>query len=251
MEALQHYLLDHSQPQDPVLAWLEHQTHCQTVHPRMLSGEPMGSFLTFLVQQIRPQRILEIGTFTGYSAICMAKGLQAVHEQVPVTDAPQPGTPAAVGVLQPAAPAVLQPPVAPVAPILDTIEIVDEQEALIREAFERSGVQSIVRLHIGDALQVIPTLAAAGARYQLIYIDGNKRQYVAYYNLAKSLLDPGGVILADNVLWDNKVLDATQQDAQTRGIRDFNEAVHADAGARHFLLPLFDGLMVVMPATSR
>lgn len=207
MDPLQEYISRHSQPQDEVLSWLETQTHYRTIHPRMLSGEPMGRFLTLFVQMISAARILEIGTFTGYSAICMARGL------------PEGG-------------------------LLDTIEIFDEQQDLIQEAFKRAGVLERVHLHIGDALTVIPLLAAQGATYQMVYIDGNKREYSAYYKAVKPLVSPGGYILADNVLWDGKVLDSTATDAQTKGILAFNDLVANDPDVFNVLLPLGDGLML-------
>ncbi|MDD2642621.1 MAG: O-methyltransferase [Bacteroidales bacterium] len=207
MDPLQEYISRHSQPQDEVLSWLETQTHYRTIHPRMLSGEPMGGFLTLFVQMISAARILEIGTFTGYSAICMARGL------------PEGG-------------------------LLDTIEIFDEQQDLIQEAFKRAGVLERVRLHIGNALTVIPLLAAQGVTYQMVYIDGNKREYSAYYKAVKPLVSPGGYILADNVLWDGKVLDSTATDAQTKGILAFNDLVANDPDVFNVLLPLGDGLML-------
>jgi predicted O-methyltransferase YrrM len=207
MDPLQEYISRHSQPQDEVLSWLETQTHYRTIHPRMLSGEAMGGFLTLFVQMISAARILEIGTFTGYSAICMARGL------------PEGG-------------------------LLDTIEIFDEQQDLIQEAFKRAGVLERVHLHIGDALTVIPLLAAQGATYQMVYIDGNKREYSAYYKAVKPLVSPGGYILADNVLWDGKVLDSTATDAQTKGILAFNDLVANDPDVFNVLLPLGDGLML-------
>lgn len=207
MDPLQEYISRHSQPQDEVLSWLETQTHYRTIHPRMLSGEPMGGFLTLFVQMISAARILEIGTFTGYSAICMARGL------------PEGG-------------------------LLDTIELFDEQQDLIQEAFKRAGVLEQVHLHIGDALTVIPLLAAQGVTYQMVYIDGNKREYSAYYKAVKPLVSPGGYILADNVLWDGKVLDSTATDAQTKGILAFNNLVANDPDVFNVLLPLGDGLML-------
>ena len=207
MDPLQEYISRHSQPQDEVLSWLETQTHYRTIHPLMLSGEPMGGFLTLFVQMISAARILEIGTFTGYSAICMARGL------------PEGG-------------------------LLDTIEIFDEQQDLIQEAFKRAGVLERVRLHIGNALTVIPLLAAQGVTYQMVYIDGNKREYSAYYKAVKPLVSPGGYILADNVLWDGKVLDSTGTDAQTKGILAFNDLVANDPDVFNVLLPLGDGLML-------
>lgn len=204
---IERYVTAHSQPQDEVLAWLERETHYRTVHPRMLCGEPMGTFLTLWVQLMRPSRILEIGTFTGYSAICLARGLDANSRG------------------------------------LDTIEIFDEHQTLIQEAFARSGMAPRIRVHWGDALQVIPQLGPGP--FPLVYMDGNKREYEAYYDLVKPLVPKGGYILADNVLWDGKVADDTQRDAQTLGIRAFNKKVQEDPDVTNVLLPLFDGLMII------
>jgi len=207
MDALQRYLEDHSKGTGPVLEWLERETRYRTVHPRMLGNEPMGSFLTLLVQMIRPRNVLEIGTFTGYSAICMARGLE-------------PGA------------------------RIDTIEIFDEHNDLIREAFRRSGLEERIVLHTGDALQVVPQMHREGRRFQLAYIDGNKREYCTYYRDVKALLDPGGYIVADNVLWDGKVWDQRNRDAQTEGIRAYNRLVMQDDEVSAVLLPFGDGVSI-------
>ncbi|HHV03793.1 MAG: O-methyltransferase [Bacteroidales bacterium] len=207
MDDLTKYLLDHSKGRDPLLEWLERETHFRSVHPRMLSGEPMGSFLTMIVKMIRPRNILEIGTFTGYSAICMARGLDLTSG-------------------------------------IDTIEINDEQRDLIREAFRRSGLRDRIVLHQGDALKIIPRMQRKGLRFQLVYIDGNKREYVDYYRLVKPMVDPGGYIIADNVLWDGKVWDKENRDAQTQGIRAYNRLVADDQDVSVVLLPLGDGLSI-------
>ena len=139
-DILKKYMNDHSRQKEPVLEWLERETHYRCVHPRMLSGEPLGSLLTMLVKMIRPRNILEIGTFTGYSSICMGRGLTPEGR-------------------------------------IDTIEIFDENNDLIMEAFRRSGLERQINLHNGNALEVIPRLLQNGYTCQLVYIDGNKLSY--------------------------------------------------------------------------
>lgn len=206
-EMLKKYLHDHSRQKEPVLEWLERETHYRCVHPRMLSGEPLGSFLSMLVKMIRPRNILEIGTFTGYSSICMGRGLSPEGR-------------------------------------IDTIEIFDEHNDLIIEAFRRSGLESQIHLHTGNALEVIPGLRENGYSCQLAYIDGNKREYCDYYREVKKVLEPGGYIIADNVLWDGKVADPKYKDPQTAGLRAYNILVLKDPEVTTVLLPLGDGLSI-------
>lgn len=207
MDVLNQYILDHSTPASETLQWLERETHYRTIHPRMLTDEPMGTFLTLWVQTQRPKRILEIGTFTGYGSICLAKGLEKGG-------------------------------------MLDTIEIFDEHQDLIEEAFRRSGLESRIHLYIGDAKDIIVSLQEQGYTYDLVYMDANKREYCEYYRLVKPLIPVGGILLADNVLWDGKVADSQSQDAQTKGLRAFNNLVQSDPDVVNVLLPLRDGLTV-------
>lgn len=179
----------------------------------MLSGAVQGRFLTMLTRMISPSRALELGTFTGYSAVCIAGGL------------PENGH-------------------------LDTLEINDELEDIITEGLEMAGVSGKVSLHIGDAKDTLKRLAAgidAGEeQYGLIYMDANKREYPEYYSLVFDMLKPGGYILADNVLWDGKVcLDPLPQDRQTQGIARFNEIVRNDARVESVILPVRDGLNII------
>ncbi|MFA5443612.1 MAG: O-methyltransferase [Bacteroidales bacterium] len=206
-DILKKYMNDHSRQKEPVLEWLERETHYRCVHPRMLSGEPLGSLLTMLVKMIRPRNILEIGTFTGYSSICMGRGLTPEGR-------------------------------------IDTIEIFDEHNDLIMESFHRSGLEGQIHLHTGDALEVIPRLLEDGYTCQLVYIDGNKREYCDYYTAAKQVLVPGGYIIADNVLWDGKVADQKNKDPQTEGLRAYNCLVLEDQEVSTVLLPLGDGLSI-------
>lgn len=213
MDTLYRYILDHSSAQTDALAWIERQTNIRTNHARMLSGAVQGRFLTMLTRMISPSRALELGTFTGYSAVCIAGGL------------PENGH-------------------------LDTLEINDELEDIITEGLEMAGVSGKVSLHIGDAKDTLKRLAAgidAGeGQYGLIYMDANKREYPEYYSLVFDMLKPGGYILADNVLWDGKVcLDPLPQDRQTQGIARFNEIVRNDARVESVILPVRDGLNII------
>ncbi|HOO42158.1 MAG TPA: O-methyltransferase [Bacteroidales bacterium] len=207
MDVLKKYLNGLSRQQDPVLEWLERETHYRCVHPRMLSGEPLGSFLTMLVKMIHPRNVLEIGTFTGYSSICMGRGLSPEGR-------------------------------------IDTIEIFDENNDLIREAFRKSGLEKQINLHTGNALEVIPGMKQNGYTCQLAYIDGNKREYCDYYAVVKQVLEPGGYIIADNVLWDGKVADPKHKDPQTEGLRAYNILVSQDPEVTSVLLPLEDGFSI-------
>jgi len=207
MDMLKRYLNDLSRQQDPVLEWLERETHYRCIHPRMLSGEPLGSFLTMMVKMIRPRNVLEIGTFTGYSSICMGRGLSPEGR-------------------------------------IDTIEIFDENNDLIREAFRRSGLEKQIYLHTGNALEVIPGMRQNRYTCQLAYIDGNKREYCDYYAVVKQVLAPGGYIIADNVLWYGKVADPKYKDPQTEGLRAYNKMVYVDQEVTSVLLPLGDGLSI-------
>ena len=200
------YLKTHSTPASEALQWLERQTHLRTNHARMLSGHEVGSLLAMISRLARPANILELGVFTGYSTICLAEGLA------------EGGT-------------------------IHAIEINDELEDLIREGYGKAGIAGKVQLHFGDAKEIIPTL---DCRFDLVYIDANKREYPDYYNLVFDKVVQGGLILADNVLWDGKVLqEPMPQDAQTRGIAAFNDMVAADPRVEVFILPVRDGLSVI------
>ena len=200
------YLKAHSTPASEALQWLERQTHLRTSHARMLSGHEVGSLLALISRLARPSSILELGVFTGYSTICLAEGLA------------EGGT-------------------------IHAVEINDELEDLILEGYAKAGIADKVQLHFGDAKDIIPQL---GGSFDLVYIDANKREYCEYYELVFDKVAPGGLILADNVLWDGKVLqEPMPQDAQTRGIAAFNDMVAADPRVEVFILPVRDGLSVI------
>ena len=206
---LNEYLLNYSQEQDAVLAWLQKQTNLRTNHARMLCGPVEGKLIEFISRMVAPENILEIGAFTGYSAICLGRGLK------------EGGT-------------------------LDSLELNDELEDLILQAHEKAGLQDRITLHIGDAKETLKRLKDEGKMYDLVFIDANKREYVTYYELVFDMVRPGGYILADNVLWDGKVYqENVPQDAQTQGIYKFNLLVKEDPRVENVILPLRDGMNLI------
>ncbi len=212
MENLYKYIEEHSTRQTEALEWIEKQTHIRTNHGRMLTGAVQGRFLKMLVEATGPRNILEIGTFTGYSAVCLAMSL------------PENGH-------------------------MDTLEINDELEDLILEGFDRAGVREKISLIIGDAKESMVRLRKEileeGIRpqYDLVYIDANKREYPEYYDLVFDMVKTGGYILADNVLWDGKVCeDPMPRDRQTLGIAAFNDMAAADPRVESVIIPVRDGL---------
>lgn len=228
MERIYEYIKQHATPQSEALAWVEKQTHIRTNHARMLSGSAQGQLMRMLVQMTGARRILELGTFTGYSAICMASAL------------PEDGH-------------------------LDTLELNDELEDLILEGFERAGLADKIELHIGDCKETLKRMRSEmglewpGSEtdsesapvseellYDIVYIDANKREYPEYYELVFDMIRPGGLSLGDNVIWDGKVCqDPMPQDKQTVGIARFNDMVSADPRVESVILPMRDGLNVI------
>ncbi len=209
MEKIYQYIKDHATAQSEALAWVEKQTHIRTNHARMLSGAVQGQIMRMLVQTSRASRILELGTFTGYSAICLASAM------------PEGGH-------------------------LDTLEINDELEDLILEGFDRAGLSDKIDLHIGDCKETLRRFREEGREYDLVYMDANKREYPEYYELIFDMVRPGGLILADNVLWDGKVCEVPMpQDKQTLGIARFNDMVTEDRRVESVILPLRDGLNLI------
>lgn len=201
------YILAHIDPESDYLNALYRDTHLRLLYPRMASGHLQGRLLKMLVQMIRPRRIIEIGTYSGYSALCMAEGL------------PEGG-------------------------ILHTVEINDEQEDFTRPWLEGSPWADKIRFHIGDALDLVPRL---GLTFDLAFIDADKRKYTDYYEMLLPLLSPGGYILADNTLWDGHVLEEHPHasDLQTIRIKEFNDRVAADPRVEKVILPLRDGLTMI------
>lgn len=209
MEKIYQYIKNHATAQSEALAWVEKQTHIRTNHARMLSGSVQGQIMRMLVQACGASRILELGTFTGYSAICLASAMTEEGH-------------------------------------LDTLEINDELEDLILEGFDRAGLSENIDLHIGDCKETLRRFREEGREYDLVYMDANKREYCEYYELIFDMVRPGGFILADNVLWDGKVCeDPMPQDKQTIGIARFNDMVTADPRVESVILPLRDGLNLI------
>lgn len=202
------YLEMHSGPEDPLLHELWRETNLKVNMPQMLSGRQQGVFLEIISRMLRPKYILEIGTFTGYSAICLARGLQEGGKLI-------------------------------------TLEKNDELRSMSQKYFERAGLQEKIELINGDAMEIIPGLEVV---FDLVFIDADKRAYSQYLELVLPRLRPGGIILADNVLWSGKVYDENAQDQDTQAIRKFNRDVVMSNGTRHLIVPLRDGLFLIQKA---
>jgi len=200
------YILSHIDPQDEVLKELERETHLKVIHARMISGHLQGQVLTMFSKMIQPKTILEVGTFTGYSAICLAKGLQKTGKII-------------------------------------TIEIDDELENLAKKYIDKAGLKDIIVQRIGAALEIIPTLKES---FDLVFLDADKREYVAYYNLVFDKVRNGGYIIADNTLWSGKVLEKhASDDEQTKGVIEFNTLIKNDNRVEKVILALRDGMTVI------
>ena len=218
MEDIYRYIEKHASKPSEALEWVVKQTHIRTNHARMLSGLTQGQTMRMFVQMTGARRILELGTFTGYSAICLASGL------------PEDGH-------------------------MDTLELNDELEDLILEGFERAGLEDRISVHFGDCKETLkelrlgmglPAEVDEAKLYDIVYIDANKREYCEYYDLVFDMIRPGGLILADNVIWDGKVCqDPLPQDKQTLSIARFNDMVSSDPRVESVILPIRDGLNVI------
>ena len=205
-EQLEDYILAHIDKEGDVLRLVNRDTHVYNLRPRMCSGHLQGKLLKMFVRMIKPRRVLELGTFTGYSALAMAEGLAEDAE-------------------------------------LHTVEIDDELEDFICEHFEASPRREQIHLHIGDAAMMVPQL---GGQFDLVFIDANKRNYCDYYHLVMPLVPVGGFIIADNTLWDGKVANLPQKiDSQTAGILAFNDLVANDDRVEKVIIPIRDGLTVI------
>lgn len=205
-QEIEEYCEEHSTPQSELLYRLTRETNLKVMNPRMLSGHLQGMLLTTLVRMMQAQNVLEIGTYTGYSALCLAEGLSENGQ-------------------------------------LHTIEVDEEREEMIRKYFAESPCGKHITLHIGDALQVIPTLTN---RWDLVFIDADKEDYIAYYEAILPQVRKGGIILADNVLWSGKVLGEIKRgDKDTRALCQFNDYILHDERVTNFLMPFRDGIMFI------
>lgn len=203
---IEKYIFEHIGSEDPVLRELDRETHLKVPGARMLSGHLQGQLLTLLSKMIQPERILEIGTFTGYSAICLAKGLNENGRLI-------------------------------------TIELDDELEELAQKYFSKARLQKKIIQLIGPALEIVPSLSET---FDLVFLDADKREYVDYYNLVFDKVRSGGYLIADNTLWSGKVLDEPAPgDEQTLGIIAFNEMIKNDSRVEKVILPLRDGMTII------
>lgn len=217
MMTLDDYILNHIEPEGDYLHRLWRATNIHTIHGRMVSGHLQGRLLKLLVLMLKPQRILEVGTFSGYSALCMAEGLKQVH---------------------------LSRGAEGVRPMLYTYEINDEMEDFTRPWIEGSDVADYIDFRIGDAIAEAPRL---GLAFDMAFLDGDKRTYVEAYDTLLPLINSGGAILADNTLWDGHVVDpAYDHDHQTVSIRQFNDHVAADPRVETVILPERDGMTLIV-----
>lgn len=212
MDLLEQYVHDNTEPEGALLKALDRETHLRVIAPRMLSGHIQGRLLKMLTMMMRPRHVLEIGTFTGYSALSIAEGL--------ADDA-----------------------------IIDTMEVEDELEEISRSFFDRSEHGHKIRLHIGSALELAPRL---GYTFDMVFMDGDKREYPDYYRMlmgdadGRPLLHSGSVIIADNILWSGKVVEPiAHNDRHTQAIVEFNRMVLEDDRVENVIVPLRDGLNVI------
>lgn len=206
IESLDEYILEHSDEEGALLSALNRDANVNLLRPRMLSGHLQGRILKMFCRMLRPKRILEIGTYTGYATLCMAEGLEENA-------------------------------------LIYTIEINDEMEDFIMKYLPQSPNKDKIKLIFGDAMEVIPQLKET---FDLVFIDADKRLYSEYYDLVFPRLKQGGVILADNTLWDGHVVEEFHvSDKQTRGILSFNKKVKEDPRVEKVILPLRDGLTMI------
>ncbi len=204
---IESYALDHTEKESSLLSNLNRQTHLKVLQPRMLSGHLQGRILSFLSTAVKPKFVLEIGTYTGYSALCLAEGLDDNGKLI-------------------------------------TIDKNPELEPFASSYFNESSFKNQIEFINGDALEVIPTLRY---KWDLVFIDADKENYINYFDLVVNNVNSGGWIIADNVLWSGKVLkEASSNDMETSIIQQFNEKVHLDDRVRNVLFPVRDGMMVMI-----
>lgn len=204
---IEDYAEAHSTQENDALKALNRETYADVLMPRMLSGHLQGRVLSMFSNMLRPRRILEIGTYTGYAALCMAEGLTKDG-------------------------------------VLHTIDINEELETMVRKYIKKAGMENKIQFHIGNALEIVPAL---NETFDMVFIDADKENYSTYYDLVFDKMRSGGIIIADNVLWSGKVLDEKelQKDVETKALNEFNKKVHADDRVENVLMPIRDGLMVV------
>ena len=205
---LDDYIVEHSAEESPLLKELNRDTWTNIILPRMLSGRLQGRVLSMLSHMIKPNRVLEIGTYTGYSAICIAEGMLDDGK-------------------------------------LYTLDINEELEEMVRSYFEKAHLSDKVNYEIGNAIEIIPTI---DEKWDLVFIDADKDNYSNYFDLVIDRMNPGGYIIADNVLWSGKVLEKNREkkiDKDTAAIIEFNDKVHQDKRVENVLFPIRDGLMVL------
>lgn len=204
--SIEEYILSHIDEEGELLKQLNRDAHVNLLHPRMLSGHLQGKILKMFTRMLQPQAILEIGTYTGYSTLCLAEG-------------------------------------APENAQIHTIEVNDELEDFILKYLHRTNLKDNINLHIGDALDIIPTLDMV---FDMVFMDANKRHYCEYYDLIFDKLRPGGLIIADNTLWDGKIVgEPDPNDAQTIGLQKFNDMIAKDTRVEKVILPVRDGLTLI------
>ena len=206
-EEIEAYSEAHTENETDLLRSLNRETYANVLNPRMLSGHIQGRFLSMLSRMVQPSRILEIGTYTGYSAICLCEGLKENGKLV-------------------------------------TIDINEELETFTRDYFKRAGLAEKIDYRIGDALQIIPDLKDS---FDMVFIDADKINYISYFKLCFDRIRPGGFIIADNVLWSGKVVDKELKkvDKDTQALLDFNKMIQDDYRVSNLLLPVRDGLMII------
>jgi len=201
---LDKYVCEHTANESDLLKKINRETHLEVLQPRMLSGHFQGRVLSMFSKMIRPERILEIGTYTGYSAICLAEGLTSNGKLV-------------------------------------TIDINEELASRVRGYFAESPYSHQIDYFIGDAMELIPAL---NEKWDIVFIDADKHNYINYYHLVFPMVKVGGYIIADNVLWSGKVIDSSQNDKDTLLLREYNQLVHQDGRVEEVLFPIRDGLMI-------
>ena len=204
---IEQYALEHSEEESTLLHELNRQTHLNILQPRMLSGHLQGRILSMLSQSVQPKTILEIGTYTGYSALCLAEGLRNSG-------------------------------------VLYTIDINKELAPFAQQFFNKSSYKNLIKMVVGDALEIIPDLSF---KWDLVFIDADKENYSNYFDSVIPRVNKGGMIIADNVLWSGKVIKPTSKnDIETDSLKIFNEKVHSDSRVSNVLMPVRDGMMIMI-----